>query len=105
MFSVNPVRICLHKIEIQKELTQTLCGGTLEQVVNGGTHNHPLAARVDTESTDFNTVTTSNVLDKRCLANNLDQLLASIALLEDVADVTRGHLLLQGDGDRVLFLS
>lgn len=85
-----------------QKLTKTLGGGTLEQVVNGSADNNPLAAGVDSESTNLNAVTASNVLDERGLANNFHKLLTSIAVLVEVADVTRGHLLLQRNANGVL---
>ena len=83
-------------------LTQALGGGTLQQVVNGGADNHALAARVDGKSTDLDTVAAGNVLDKRGFAHDLDELLASVAILVEVADITGGHLLLQRNADGVL---
>lgn len=85
-----------------QELTKTLGGSTLEQVVNGSTDNNPLAAGVNSKSTNLNAVAASNVLDERGLSNNLHKLLASIAVLIKVADITRGHLLLQRDANGVL---
>lgn len=83
-------------------LTQTLGSSSLQQVVDGGTDNHPLAARVDSKTTDLDAMLTGDVLDQRRLTNNLDELLAGVTLLVDVADVTRGHLLLEGHADGVL---
>lgn len=85
-----------------RRLTQALSGGTLEQVVDGGADNNTLAAGVDSESTDLDTVTAGNVLDERGLADNLDELLASVTILVEVTDVARSHLLLQGNADGVL---
>lgn len=87
---------------MKRKLTETLSGRALEQVVNGSAHNYPLTAGVDGEPTNLNTMTASNALDQRRFANDVHKLLASITLLEDIADVTRGHLLLQRDADRVL---
>ena len=89
-------------VGIKRKLTETLGGRALEQVVNGSAYNYPLAAGVDGEPTNLNAMTTSNALDERCLANNVHKLLTSITVLEDIADVARGHLLLQRDADRVL---
>lgn len=86
-------------------LTQALGGGTLQQVVNGGADNHALAAGVDGKSTDLDTVATGNVFDKRGFAHNLDELLTSVAILVEVADIAGGHLLLQGNADRVLHIN
>lgn len=86
-------------------LTQALGGGTLEQVVNGSTHDDPLAAGVDSEATNLNAVAASDGLDGRRLANDLHELLTSITILVDVANVAGGHLLLQGDADSVLYRS
>lgn len=83
-------------------LTQALSSGTLEEVVNGGADDNALAARVHGETTNLNTVTTSNVLNEGSLASDLDELLTSVAVLVDVANITRGHLLVQGDADGVL---
>ena len=82
--------------------TQALGSSTLQQVVDSGTDNDALAAGVDGEATDLDTVTASNVLDQRGLANDLDELLSGVAVLVEVADVTGGHLLLQRDADGVL---
>lgn len=86
-------------------LTQALGGGTLQQVVNGGADNHAFAAGVDGESADLDTVATGNVLDKRGFAHDLDELLTSVAILVEVADIAGGHLLLQRNADRVLDIS
>lgn len=83
-------------------LTQALGGGTLKQVVNSGANNHALAAGVDGESTDLDTVAAGNVLDKRGFAHDLDELLTSVAILVEVADIPGGHLLLQRNADGVL---
>lgn len=85
-----------------RRLTQALSGGTLEQVVDGSADNDTLAAGVDGESTDLDTVAAGNVLDERGLADDLDELLASVTILVEVTDVARSHLLLQGNADGVL---
>jgi hypothetical protein len=85
-----------------ERLTQALSGGTLEEVVDGSADNNALAAGVDGESTDLNAVAASNILDERGLANDLNELLASVTVLVEVADITRSHLLLQRDADGVL---
>jgi hypothetical protein len=54
------------------------------------------------ETTNLNAVTASNVLDEGSLASNLDELLTSVAVLVEVANVAGGHLLVQGDADGVL---
>jgi len=100
MFSGNDVSVILG--DGWDGLTQALGGGTLEQVVDGGTDDDALAAGVDGKSTDLNAVAAGNVLDERGLADDLDELLAGVAVLVEVADVTGGHLLLQRDADRVL---
>ena len=82
--------------------TQTLCGGTLEQVINGSTHNNTLAAGVNGKAANLNTVASGNVLHQRGLANDLDELLTSVALLVDVADIARSQLLLEGNADGLL---
>lgn len=84
------------------KLTEALGGCALQQVINSSTHHCALATRVNSESTNFNTMTTSNVLHHRGLADDLDKLLTSITLLVDVADITRGHFLLEGDADALL---
>lgn len=83
-------------------LTQALSSGTLEQVVNGGADNNTLAAGVHGETTNLNAVTASNVLDEGSLASDLHKLLTSVAVLVDVANVTGGHLLVQGNANGVL---
>lgn len=83
-------------------LTQALGCGTLQQVVDGCADNDALAAGVDGKSTDLDTVAAGNVFDKRSLAHDLDELLTSVAILVEVADIAGGHLLLQRNADRVL---
>jgi hypothetical protein len=76
-----------------------LGGGTLEEVVNGGAYNDAVLLGVNGEATDFNAVAASNILDNGWLADDLHKLLASIAVLVDVADVTRGHGLFERNVD------
>lgn len=83
------------------KLTETLSGSTLQQVVDGSTDHNALAAGVDGEATNVNTVAARNVLDKGSLTNDLDELLTGVAVLVDVADVAGGHLLVQGNADGV----
>lgn len=85
------------------EHTKTLRGSTLQEVVDGGTDNNTLAAGVDGEATNFHAMAAGNVLDQRSLANDLNQFLAGVAVLINVSNVTRGHLLGQGDADGVLY--
>lgn len=84
------------------KLTEALGGCALQQVVNGSTHHCALATRVNSESTNINTMATSNVLHHRGLADNLHKLLTSITFLVDVADITGGHFLLERDADGLL---
>mgnify|MGYP006988612134 CR=1 FL=1 len=86
-------------------LTQALGGGTLQQIVNCGTDNHALAAGVDSESADLDTVAAGNVFDKRGFTHDLDELLTSITILVEVTDIAGSHLLLQRNADRVLDIS
>jgi hypothetical protein len=67
-----------------------LCSGTLEQIVNGGVYNDALTRAVNGETANLDTVLARNVFNKRRLADNLDELLTSVTVLVDVADVTRG---------------
>lgn len=76
-------------------------GSTLEQVINGSTDNDTLAAGVDGKTTNLDTVTASNILNQGSFTGDLDELLAGIAFLVEVADIARGHLLLQGNADAV----
>lgn len=84
------------------KLTQALSSGTLEKVVNSSANNDTLPGLVNLETTNLNTVLAADVLDKRGLANNLDELLASVSVLVDLTNVTRGHALLEGDRDGVV---
>jgi hypothetical protein len=49
--------------------------------------------------TNLDTVTTSDVLDQGCLADDLDELLAGVAVLVEVADIAGGHFFFEGDAD------
>lgn len=80
-------------------------GGTLEEVVNGGAYNDTVLLGVNGKAADFNAVAASNVLDNGRLADDLHKLLASVAVLVDVADITRGHGLLERDADCELKMS
>lgn len=84
------------------KLTETLGGRTLEQVVNGGAHNNPLAAGVDGEATDLHAVTAGDGLDRGGLSYDLHKSLASVAVLVDVANIARGQFLLEGNADALL---
>lgn len=74
-------------------------GGTLEKVIDGGANNDSVLVRVDGEAADFDAVAAGNVLDHWGLADNLDELLASVSVLVDVANVTRGDGLRERDVD------
>ncbi|GKT96419.1 LOW QUALITY PROTEIN: putative amino acid decarboxylase [Colletotrichum tofieldiae] len=78
---------------------ETLSGRTLEKVVNGRADNDALAAAVNSEAADLDAVLVHDVLDQRRLADNLDELLAGVAVLVDLADVTRGDGLVQWNVD------
>jgi hypothetical protein len=58
---------------------------------------------VNGESSDLDTMTASNILDKRRLTDNLHKLLTGVTLLVNVADVARSHLLVEGNADGVLY--
>jgi hypothetical protein len=89
MFSVwIRLVLMLSMIIRMKKLTKALCGGSFEEVVDGCTDDNPLAARMHSESTDLDTVTTSDVLDERRLTHNFDQFLTSVAILVEVADIS-----------------
>lgn len=104
----------------QLKLTQALRGGALVQVINGGaaiaqisrsssrsaasaldkySHNDALASAVHGESTNLNAVLVLDRLDIRSLADNLDQLLSSVAVLVNLTNVPGGHLLGEGNVD------
>ena len=57
---------------------------------------------MDSEATNLNTVLAGDVLDERRLADNLDKLLAGVAVLVQVADVALGHSAVERDRDCVL---
>lgn len=57
---------------------------------------------MDGEATDLDTVAAGNILDDGGLARDLHELLTSIAILVDVADVTGGQLLLERNADGLL---
>ena len=62
-------------------------------------HDDALAGAIDIEATNLNAVLVLDRLDVGSLADNLDELLASVAVLVDVANLTRGHFLGQGNVD------
>ena len=86
----------------QVHVLQTLCSSALEQIINSSIDNDALAGAVDGETTNLNAVLARDVLDKWGLAHDLDKLLAGVAVLVDVADVTGRHCTVEGDGDGVL---
>lgn len=55
------------------------------------------------KSPDLNTMATGDVLDERCLTDDLHKLLAGVTLLVNVADVARSHLLVERNADGVLY--
>lgn len=57
---------------------------------------------MDGETADLNTVATGDVLHEGSLASDLDELLAGVAVLVEVADVPGGHLLGEGNADGVV---
>lgn len=57
---------------------------------------------MDGKATDLHTVTAGDILDQRRFADNLDEFLAGVAVLVQVADVTRAHFLFERDTDRML---
>lgn len=107
-----PTHACLHLVrdtlvlpisESQVHVLQTLCGRALEQVVNGSIDDDAFARAVDSEAADLDTVLARDVLDQGRFTDNLDEFLAGVAVLVDVADVAGGHCAVEGDGDGVLF--
>src|SRR5271156_4815861 len=52
-----------------------------------------------TKSSYLNTVTACNVLDQRSLSDNLQQSFSGVSLLVQRTNITRCHLLLQGNVD------
>jgi hypothetical protein len=83
-------------------LTEALGCCTLEQVINGSTHHCALAAGVNGEATNLDTVAASDVLNDRRLTDDLDKLFTGVAVLVDVANIARGHFRLEGDADCLL---
>lgn len=69
-------------------LTETLCGSSLEQIVNGGADDNPITTGVDCKPTNFDTVTAGNVLDGGWLADDLHELLTCVSVLVQGADVS-----------------
>ena len=57
---------------------------------------------MESKSTDINAMAASDVLDHGSFTDDLNEFFSCVAVVEDVADVTGGHLLLQGDADGVL---
>lgn len=88
--------------ERQIHVLQALRRCALEEVVDGGVDYDALAGAVYCEAADFDAVLAGNVADERGLANDLDKLLAGIAVLVDVADVSRGHSPVERDRNGVL---
>lgn len=86
----------------QVHVLQTLRRGSLEQVIDRRVHDDTLARAVDCEAANLDAVFAGDVLYERGLADDADELLASIAVLEDVADVAGGHGAVERDGDGVL---
>ena len=78
-------------------ILQALRGGALEQIVDCCTNNHALPAAMYCKAADLDAVLARNILDERRFANDLDELLAGIALLIEGADVARCHLFSEGD--------
>lgn len=85
-----------------RKLTEALGCSTLEQVINSSADNYPLAAVMDGKSTNINAVAAGDVLDNGCFANDLDEPFARIAVLEDVANIAGGHLLVQRNANGML---
>lgn len=72
---------------------------TLVEVVNRGANHDTLAGLVNGESANLDMVLVLDRLDKRRLANDLDELFTSISVLVDLKDIARSHRLVQGDVD------
>lgn len=89
MFSVCITLVAYVSVVVRQKLTKTLCGSSLEEVVDSCADDNTLAARMHSEPTNLDTVTTSDVLDKRWLTHDLDQFLTSITILVKVADISR----------------
>jgi hypothetical protein len=54
---------------------------------------------VHRKATNLNTMPVHNIFDKRCLPNNLDQLLTCIPILVNLANISGSHRLIERDGD------
>lgn len=81
---------------------EALRRSSLEEVVDGSIDDNTLARTVDCEATDLDAVLAGDVLDKRRLADDLDELLACIAVLVKIADIAGSHGAIEWDGDSVL---
>lgn len=88
--------------EREVHVLKTLGCCTLEKVVDRGVDDDALARAVDGESADLHAVLARDVAHERGLANNLDELLAGVAVLVDVSDITGSHGAVERDGDCVL---
>jgi hypothetical protein len=86
----------------QVHVLQALSRSALEQVVDSCVDDNALARAVDGETTDFDAVLAGDVLDEWGLANDLNELLAGVAVLVQVADVARCHCAVERNGDGVL---
>lgn len=71
----------------------------LHTILGGHLHNDTRAALVNSETSNLDTVLVLDGLDERGLTDDLDQLLAGVPVLVDLADVARGHGLVEGDVD------
>lgn len=85
--------------ECEVHILEALCGGTLVEVVDGGAYDDTFAGAVDSKATNLNVVLVLDGLDDRSFADNLDELLAGVSVLVDLANITRCHLLVQGNVD------
>lgn len=86
----------------EKALTKALGGGTLQQVINCSADDNSAATWVDCKSSNFNSMTAGDVLYQRWLSDYLDELLACISILVQVANVSGSHGLLKRDVDGML---
>lgn len=92
-------------------------GGALVEIVNRGTatevswspwgfnlkcgysHNNTLASGINSEPADFDSMLVLDRLDVGGFTNDLDKLLAGVSVLVNLANLSRSHLLRQGDVD------
>lgn len=65
----------------------------------GHLHDDALASAINCKASNLNAMELADVLDHGSLSYHLDQLLASISVLVNLANVARVHCLVEGDVD------